>query len=484
MARVKPRVAIVAASLVALAAAAGVFARTQTPPDPLQQATADGCERNDTTLHTLQSPNWVYVDDKDYPAAGPAPSLETVSGVVRRDPLGVHTSGGDNPVSHAAYDLNFDVAVDAADSDLVARTNTSGGLHVEREEAAVPTYVWPEPGDRVTLRGAWVWDCDHFTSGSDEVTGEETELHPWTALWVERAQSARSRTGEREIDLYVSSDKTEAGKSADCAHRAKHSQATFKACVLQEPKYADVSGRYEFTLPVSGRVRVVDRGSRYAPPLKISGRKVTFVAPVDRRLPDRRRLVVAKQIFVQPKRTAPALDHLRVTFDSVLIRRAMDPACIPSAPAGCGTPETTRDDQVSHGPTGEWNFYTDVAGVWSAWQPRVWRVRDGQTIHPGKPVDVWVPRFAPWRLLVWARECDWGTLARGGSGALVPCPKQAEAGNRGGDDVPGAALKRFRSVAASLGTHTLNASNAGSTCPAVNRNGCYSVTFTVRRLAR
>src|SRR3954447_10398406 len=188
MARAKPRVAIVAASLVAppvaRAAAAGVLAGTRTPPDPLQQATADGCERNDTTLHTLQSPNWVYVDDKDYPAAGPAPSLETVSGVVRRDPLGVHTSGGDNPVSHAAYDLNFDVSVDAADSDLVAKTNTSVGLHVEREEAAVPDYVGPEPGARVTLRGFWVWDCDHFTTGSDEVTGEETELHPWTALWV------------------------------------------------------------------------------------------------------------------------------------------------------------------------------------------------------------------------------------------------------------------------------------------------------------
>ena len=56
-------------------------------------------------------------------------------------------------------------------------------------------------------------------------------------------------------------------------------------------------------------------GSRYAPPPADRGRKVAFVVPVDRRLPDRRRLVVAKQIFVQPKRKAAALDHLRVTFD-------------------------------------------------------------------------------------------------------------------------------------------------------------------------
>src|SRR5437867_10925461 len=214
---VKSRVAVAAAGLVALAVAAGVLARPSAPPDPLQQATADGCERNDTTLHTLQSPNWVYVNDKDYPASGPPPPLRLVSGVVKPDALDVHTSGGDNPVSHASYDLNFDVLVSGADSDLVAKTNTSGGLHVEREEASAPPFAWPEPGDRVTLRGFWVWDCDHFTTNG-EVTGEETELHPWTALWVERKQSARSPSGEAEADLYLTTDKTQAGKSSDCAH--------------------------------------------------------------------------------------------------------------------------------------------------------------------------------------------------------------------------------------------------------------------------
>src|SRR3954469_17637854 len=101
MARVKARGAIVAAPLLALAATPGVLARTQTPPDPLQQATADGCERNDSTLHALKSPNWVYVNDKDYPASGVAPPLQSVDGVVKRAAMNVHTSGGDNPVSHA-----------------------------------------------------------------------------------------------------------------------------------------------------------------------------------------------------------------------------------------------------------------------------------------------------------------------------------------------------------------------------------------------
>jgi hypothetical protein len=474
---VQTRVALVGAVLVALAVAAGVLARAQAPPDPLQQATADGCERNDTTLHTLEAPNWVYVNDKDFPASGPAPGFRSLTGAVQRGAADVHASGGDNPVSHTAYDLNFDVNVDAADTDLVAHTNTSGGLHVEREETSAPPFVWPEPGDRVSMRGYWVWDCDHFTTRG-EVTGEETELHPWLALWVQRRQSSLSPTGEAEADLYLTNDRTEAGKSADCAHLTKGSQAQFKTCVLGASQYVDLSGRYSFPLPARGRVRIVDMGSVHAPPVRVADGKLSFVLS---KPPARNpRQVIALRVFV--RRRSPPLEHLSVTFDSVLVRRAMDPGCIPAAPVGCGTPETTNGDQVSHGPTGEWNFYSDVAGVWSLWTPHVWHARDGQTISPGKTFRVWLPRARPWRVFVWTRECDWGTLGRGGSAALAPCPRQPEAGNRSGDDVPGAALAAFRSPAAALGTHTVDASLAGSTCPPVNRNGCYSVTFTVRRL--
>lgn len=482
----------VATVLLALAVTAGVLARPDTPPDPLQQAVADGCDRDDATLHTLQSPNWVYVNDKDYPASGAPPALQTVSGVVQSDAGNVHTSGGDNPVSHAAYDLNFNIGVAAADADLVAKTNTSGGLHVEREEGSTPPFVWPEPGDRVTMRGYWVWDCDHFKTNG-ELTGEETELHAWTALWVERSQSARSRAGETEADLYLTTDKTEAGKSADCAHRAKHDQAVFKACVKTEPNHLDMSGTYKFVwkLPPSRRggakiVRIRDMGSVNKPRILVATRGgdpngvgIAFTIPKDGK-----RHVVALEAFAGWKYHKTKTEHVRVTFDKVLVRRAMDPACIPKAPPGCGTPETTRDDQATYGPTGEWNFYSDVAGEWSLWKPQVWNARDGQVIRPGRHADVWLPRARPWRVFVWARECDWGSLALSGPGALFPCPSQPEVGNRGGDDVPGAALVRFRSVGGSLGTHSVNSSNNGSTCPAVNKTGCYRVTFTVRRLPR
>src|SRR5438874_2378271 len=83
---------------------------------------------------------------------------------------------------------------------------------LEREAQATPSFVWPEPGDLVTLNGFWVWDCDHYTTGAAEVTGEETELHPFTALWVQRRTSPRSKTGETEADLFLTTDETTAGK--------------------------------------------------------------------------------------------------------------------------------------------------------------------------------------------------------------------------------------------------------------------------------
>jgi hypothetical protein len=478
---------VVVFAAIALVAAAGVLARSLTPPDPLLQAVADGCERNDTTLHTLQSPNWVRVNDKDFPASGGQPPLQSVSGVVQNAVGDVHVSGGDNPVSHVAYDLNFDVNVSPESKDLVARTNTSGGIHVEREAQATPTFVWPEPGDRVTVVGYWVWDCDHYITNGAE-TGEETEIHPVTALWVERARSPSSRTGEKESDLFVTTDKTEAGKHSDCAHRTKHDQSAFKACVFAEPDYVDMSGTYKFAfkLPPNGRgkqvVRIVDVGSVNAPPIRIArsgnGIAIAFTIPADGK-----RHVVAKKVFAGWTLLKASTTHLRVSFDSVLIRRSMDPGCIPNALPGCGTPETTRDDQVTRGPTGEWVFYSDVAGVWSLWKkPLVWNVRDGQTIHPRASFDVYAPNGRPVRVFVWPHECDWASLARGGGDPLYPCPKQSEVGNRDGDDVPGAVAVQFRSPVAALGTHTVNSSNAGSTCPPSNAHGCYRVTLTVRRL--
>jgi hypothetical protein len=65
---------------------------------------------------------------------------------------------------------------------------------------------------------------------------------------------------------------------------------------------------------------------------------------------------------------------------------------------------------------------------------------------------------------------------------MTPCPTSSEVGTFDGDDVPGYSLASLRSPAAALGTHRVRPRRAGSSCPAVNRLGCYELEFRVDRV--
>jgi hypothetical protein len=163
----------------------------------------------------------------------------------------------------------------------------------------------------------------------------------------------------------------------------------------------------------------------------------------------------------------------------------MDPGC-PSYDVHCpAADESTRIGQVTTAP-GEWNVYVDAGGVWAPWRPLLFRPRDGQRIRSRQALDVYVARGRPWRLFVQTRECDFGSLgnAYSLSGRLFPCPRGSEIGNPAGDDEPGIVAVHFHSPAASLGRHRANARLRGSTCPPVNRHGCYRLDFRVSRSAR
>ena len=193
--------------------------------------------------------------------------------------------------------------------------------------------------------------------------------------------------------------------------------------------------------------------------------------------------MIARKVFVgwslMPAAARP--EHLRLTFESLLVRRAMDPGC-PNAVPGCSSVETTRGGQISLAP-GEWSLYTDVAGIWSPWRPAVLRVRDGQVVKLSRSVDFYVKRNARWRLFVFTRECDFGALsASNPSRPPAPCPRSGELGDLAGDDAPGTVVDEYRSPAASLGRHSSNSSLEDSTCPPVNRNGCYRLTYRVERV--
>jgi hypothetical protein len=493
----------VAALCAGLAATLAATARQRSQPDPEVEARPDGCGRDYLAQTRRDIPNWVYVGDRDAPATGPAPPPRRLEGLLvsRYDPeLAVHPTPEDLPTIHRGYDFNFNVLPDRAYRGLLAgsaslRTgnfaghdSTTGRVHVEREQRSLARFAWPEVGDRVALVGSWVWDCGHWTGG-----GERTEIHAYRALWVERnggRASPLAPRGESEGDLFLSSDKTYAGLEADCAHTTKGITIAFRACLTTETSWQDLSGTYAFRLRVPPRprpgarllVRVLDAGSLAGAP---RARAIVRGGGVDVSLrvaaTPGRPLTIAQRVLARWS-TTPRPEHLRVRFLRLLVRRAMDPGC-PGGRNTCGSKQTTHGEQVSK-PPGEWNVYVDAAGVWKMWGSGLLKARDGQVVRGGPTLDVRLARGRPWRLFVFTRECDFGSLgnADGATHALSPCPRSPEFGTFDGDDVPGIAIARFASPGAALGLHRLRPRRLGSTCPVVNRLGCYELTYRVERV--
>jgi hypothetical protein len=145
------RLTLVVAPLVVAAGGAG-WRLAGVKPDPNVQAVADGCRRDTTKIYTGFAPNWVYVDDKDYPAAGPTPPPQRLSGVISSPasgPLAAEVSPEDDPITHMAFDFNMDVTVAAADDFLTGTsrdgTPEAGTIHIERDSAFYPIWAWPQP---------------------------------------------------------------------------------------------------------------------------------------------------------------------------------------------------------------------------------------------------------------------------------------------------------------------------------------------------
>jgi hypothetical protein len=494
--KIQRRTVVLLGLCLAALAAAGLAGRGEgnkaTPaaggPDSRTQPLLDGCTRKRGDILTKDAPNWVYV-------GGTLEAQNKVfAGVVDsqyQPERAAEPTGTDNPFTHTSYDFVFNVKPDPEYENVLGTGNFEGQssetarLHNERESATFPMWAWPDRGDRVTLIGSWVWDCDHTSAA-----GEHTEIHPFRTLWVERnpgGSSPRSPAGDREADLFVTTAGTAADRQAVCGLRYKGDASGFKSCVTYDgfavPRVPVEGGSFVLKAGAkpsrSARLyyRVVDRGSD----VPVSIRKV--VGGVEVSYPRTDGGTIAKQIFVgwRPVRKPPV--HLRVHFDSLLVRRAMDPGCPPYNRNCPDKDESILLGQVTTLP-GEWNVYVDAAGVWRQWLPQVLKVQDGQTIRSKQKVDLYLPRGKSWRLFVQTRECDFGSLGNAYSvqGTVAPCPRVLEVGNTASDDQPGIAVFHFPSPEKSLGRHSVNSSLDGSTCPASNTKGCYRVTFTITRI--
>jgi hypothetical protein len=285
----------------------------------------------------------------------------------------------------------------------------------------------------------------------------------------------------------MSTDATPAGQEAECAHQTKGSDQ-FKQCAHATANWLSINGSYEFDVcapsprPTGATFvwRIVDRGSVNAPAVKLNPGNLgcgTILLRLDE--PVGRRVVIAKQVYAGWT-GAPAPTHLRLHFDKLLVRRAMDPSCPPDKPACPYANESTLLGQIVTAP-GEWQLHWSVDGIWGSW-PGTLAAKDGSTFRGTQSVDFYVARGKPWTFVTLARECDFGALPGwdGPGKPTLPCPASSEVGNSAGDDYPGAITVTHKGLA--LGTHVANASTAGSTCPPSNVKGCYQLTYTVSRL--
>jgi hypothetical protein len=477
--------------LLVFAAGAAAWRLADVKPDPNAQAIADGCQRDTSKIYAGLAPNWVYVNDRDFPASGPAPAPRSVTGVVKGASglLAARVSSSDDPITHRSVDVNVDLTVDSQSDFLTGASRDStpeqGTLHLERESGSFPFWALPQAGDRVQALGSWIWDCDHYQG-----RGEKTELHPVRTTWVVRHPAQPSPTsarGDAEGDLFMSTDATPAGQQAECAHRTKGTDQ-FKACSHGVADWLSIDGSYEFSLcapqpqPKGSHLvwRIVDKGSVNAPtvplyPGNLGCASIRFAIDA----PAGARVVIAKQVYLGWS-TGVKVDHLRLHFDKLLVRRAMDPSCAPDKPDCPAKNETTLLGQIAT-PPGEWQLAWSVDGIWGSW-PGTLAARDGSTFRGRQSVDFHVVRGRPWTLVVLARECDFGALPgwNGVGHPMGPCPRSNEVGNSSGDDFPGAIQVAYRGAA--LGRHVTNAATGGSSCPPSNLHGCYQLTYTVSRV--
>jgi hypothetical protein len=493
-----------AALLVALAVATSAPAH---PPAPTSkdQALSDGCQRSDFGIGFDSTPEWVYVHR--------SAAIRMARGTVRVS----HASLQDSILQHRSFDYNGNLVPDGPFRYLIAGRRASGTnnyaaeegeargrLHFEWESATLPFFAWPTDGDRATLWGSWIWDCGHWTSTANNtggtITGEHTELHPLSAIAVNRRASYLSSSGERETDVFISNE-------GDGAHAVEHCALShhpvsggafpsydsgYSACARSVPNRIQPLARsYSFFVPAPPkpsptallRYRILTRvgGSSGVEQFRRAGNGIAVTV----KLHNSKRVVrYGKSFFLS---WSGATHHppsaLKVTLKSILIKHADPNPAVPD-PSGA-----------------HWSLYLDVNGYWqllNKWAPRLTaHVVDGERIAINRTVKIDVPRRAGVSFLVQGRECDapaGKTVVGVHTNLLYPCPANTDEQNPNifdvfNNDDPGTILSVYRSASAALGTHvarsaaTVNFRGSGRTSfgDGVQGQGDYQLTYTIRR---
>src|SRR5438552_3560467 len=186
--------ALIAALALTVAVPPASGATASAPPDSHHQPLIDGCQRSNAMDLTLTTPEWVYVNRSDVLAARLAgdknAGRKTVEGVV----TDIHPAGDDLYVNHDYNDLDVEVQPDKRYASLAATGNDGENLGTEWEATLIPTWAWPQVGDRVRESGSWIWDCGHWGNGPADDTGGVSQLLPY-----DPEETVKDLTGQGSI---------------------------------------------------------------------------------------------------------------------------------------------------------------------------------------------------------------------------------------------------------------------------------------------
>jgi hypothetical protein len=458
------------AVLAANTAAPSAIAANPPAPAARDAALADGCQRSDLGIVFDNSPEWVYVYKN--PATRMAHGVVRVTRVSVQDPILQHTS----------YDFGGNLVVDPPFRYLLAgsaaaRTNNfapgDGGqrsrLRFAWESATLPRFAWPTDGDRATIWGSWSWDCARWETAGGTITGEQAQLHPLSAIVVQRRNPYLAARGETQADVFISNQGNAAHAVEQCAlgHQPAPNDlfpqydAGFTPCATTAAnRIQPLAGTYSFFVPAPPkpsrkaqlRYRIEDRIGRGSGSERV------------RRLADGLDVTVtmrgaASEVrygktflvsWTKPPRVPPTA--LNVTLRTLIVNQA-DPA--PALP----------DPSGAH-----WNLYLDVNGYWqvlNGWIPTLTTsVVDGKRFSINRTIRIYVPHGSGVWFQVDGRECDQpaGRVVVGiATNPVYPCPANTDELNPNildawRNDDPGTILDAYPSADAALGTHTSHSS--------------------------
>jgi hypothetical protein len=410
-------------------------ARASGPDSPNNhtQSLLDGCQRSDAQILTLTTSEWVYVyRDKVLQdrAMGLPGGRATAEGVVKD----IHPAGDDLFVNHDFNDVDIEVQPDPTDLASLNLIETGGNtLTTEWEESLIPTWAWPQIGDRVKESGSWIWDCGHWKdsfpgnltpydlpetipdalSGFTNELGEGTELHPLYEMGVMRKDAAGLLNGVprrlARLDAWISGDGGWALAEEECSLLGIPSLGGH-AC----SRYRDVGGTYSYNVALPPKPSLSSTLVVNAPFIHpetdpaLQSTVVSTSLTLDNKLhveftiPDGMAQKFGVTVEAGWSDDTTPVDHYSLTLNDVHIVHTLD--------------RTTGDDTepsqnpVANGPEqtpgpGEWVMFASVNGAWKQ-VPGVAQVNPGQHIAPGVSFDFYTPSGVPPRLFVSARECD------------------------------------------------------------------------------